>query len=318
MKSQNYFTPNTSLFKVVHCKEFAPFKKYIINPRQYRFVMQVYKIKHLRLFYPFDATVIADALNDMYDRRARGEQLFYDFGDDVGMYVFAVDKSKPFVLILPGGAYGDVCSFSEGFPTAVWLNKLGYNAIVGQYRVGKEAHYPNPQDDVAKMISYAIKNADALGINARDYVVCGFSAGGHLAASWGTKSVGYAKYNLLQPSALFLSYPVITMGEYAHKGSRKNLLGKDAENEEIQRLYSIEQQADGDYPPTFIWQCKNDKVVPFKNSQMLAETLAAHNVPCKLMPVEGTAHGWGLAKGTAADGWLEKAVDFWQTYGERK
>lgn len=309
------FTADTRLWHVTHCRSFAPLRKYILSPRQFRFGMQFYKIKNLQWFYPADSQRIAETLNAMRERTEKGQKLFYDFGHDTGLFAFTVGDNKPFVLILPGGGYGDVCSLIEGFPVALQLNRMGYNAFVGLYRIAGQAHYPNPQDDVAKMLSFIFENAPALGVNAQNYAVCGFSAGGHLAASWGTKSLGYAKYGLPRPAAVILAYPVITMGEYTHKGSRKNLLGKDANNQVVIEQYSIEKQIDADYPPAFIWQCKNDRVVPFQNSLLLKKALDANGVPCRLMPVEGTAHGWGLANGTAAEGWLQKAVAFWQTTG---
>lgn len=309
---EQYFKPNTRMWKVAHCKEFKPFAKYLINPRKYAKVMQIYKIKHLKWFYPFDASIISAALNSMYERCHSGQNIFHYFGNDVALFSFCIGKNRPFVLILPGGGYGDVCSFSEGFPLAIHLNDLGYNAFVGQYSVGQNAHYPNPQNDVAKMIKFIIDNADKNNIDANEYAVCGFSAGGHLAASWGTKTVGYAKYSLPKPSALFLSYPVITMGKYTHVGSHKNLLGKDCKNMELQKLYSIELQVDKDYPATFIWQCKNDKVVPFRNSLLLREALNRNRIANRFMPVEGTAHGWGIATKTPAEGWIEKALAFWE------
>lgn len=54
----------------------------------------------------------------------------------------------------------------------------------------------------------------------------GFSAGGHLAASFDTESLGYAHYGLPATSTLILSYPVITMGEKTHGGSKNLLIGK--------------------------------------------------------------------------------------------
>ena len=54
-----------------------------------------------------------------------------------------------------------------------------------------------------------------------------FSAGAHLAGSFGIQNIGYGKYHLPKPGVMFLGYPVITMGEMAHAGSRENFLGKE-------------------------------------------------------------------------------------------
>lgn len=305
------FSGNTRLWQIAHCKEFAPFSKYIINPRQFRHAMQIYTLRQLQQFYPFDIPTISNALNDMLIRCRNGWKLFHDLGEDVGIYAFTVDEKAPFVLILPGGGYGDVCSFVEGFPLAVYLNKLGYNAFVGQYRVGTQAHYPHPQDDVAKMLRYIREHTELFPVS-EEYAACGFSAGGHLAATWGTKALGYARYGITRPDALFLCYPVITMGVMTHKGSRKNLLGSDRKSEVLQNRYSVEKQAAQDYPPTFIWQCREDCVVPVENSLLMVNALRKHNIPYEWMPVDGKAHGWGIGIGTAAEGWVERALAFWK------
>lgn len=45
------FSSRTRLFKVRHCKEFAAFKKYVLAPRQFSAVMQVYSIRNLGATY---------------------------------------------------------------------------------------------------------------------------------------------------------------------------------------------------------------------------------------------------------------------------
>lgn len=307
------FTPDTFLWSIRHCKEFKSFKKYVICPRSFAVVMQVYKIKNLQWFYPLNPEVTANALNEMKNRVLSGQTLYTPLSKkDVGVYSFLVGQNKPFVLVLPGGGYGDVCSLVEGFSTAVRLNELGYNAFIGQYSVGKNAHYPNPCNDVAEILKFIFSNAEKMRVDTRDYAVCGFSAGGHLAASWGTKSLGYLKYSLPKPKTVMLSYPVITMGEKAGKLSRKYLLGKDGNDIQIQNEYSIEKLVDYDYPDVYVWQCENDKVVPILNSEMLAEALGKFNRTCEFFRVDGDKHGWGPGIGTPAEGWLDKAVSLWQ------
>ncbi len=307
------FSKNSRLWSIRHCKEFASFKKYVVNPRRIAVLMQIYRIKDIGLFYPIDVATTVDTLNEMKKRVDEGQKLYCKLGEkDVGIYPFVIGKNKPFVLVLPGGGYGDVCSLVEGYNTALKLNEMGYNAFVGQYSVGKNAHYPNPQDDVAKMLKFVFDNAKMLNVYTNDYAVCGFSAGGHIAASWGTKTLGYERYGLPKPKTLFLAYPVITMGGKTHKGSRKNLLGDKCDNVDLQIRYSIEKQVDKDYPATFIWQCKNDHVVPFENSLMLVDALKICGCECEFMPVDGKSHGWGLADNTAAQGWLGRAVKLWQ------
>ena len=305
------FTPNTQLWRVRHCKEFAPFRRYILAPRQFAAAMQVYRIRDLKWFYPIHVQTTCDTLNEMRRRIGEGSVSYVALPErDTGLYPFLIAREAPFVLILPGGGYGDVCSVVEGFPTALALNRMGYHAIVGQYRVGKAARAPHPQEDVAAILRHVFARAATWKIRTERYAVCGFSAGGHLAASWCTKNVGYAQYGLPSPACAMLAYPVITMGEKTHAGSRKNLLGKASPA--LVDAYSVERHVDGDYPKTFLWQCTHDRVVPFENANMMDEALTRSNVPHVFLPVEGDKHGWGLGVGTPAEGWLARAVEFWR------
>lgn len=114
-----------------------------------------------------------------------------------------------------------------------------------------------------------------------------------------------------------LSYPLITMGEFTHEGSRGKLLGEECDNIALREKYSIEKHVDAHYPKTYLWQCKDDNVVPYQNSILMIEALKNGGVEYEHFAVEGTAHGWGLATNTAAEGWLNQAVAFWQTDGEK-
>lgn len=67
-------------------------------------------------------------------------------------------------------------------------------------------------------------------IDTDKILVQGFSAGGHLAASYGmfwsekflSEEVGVST-QMLKPNGMILCYPVITSGEYAHRSSFEKL-----------------------------------------------------------------------------------------------
>lgn len=226
-------------------------------------------------------------------------------------YVIRDGKKHPFALICPGGGYGMVCSFVEGRPYAEALNELGYSAFVVYYGVKKKARYPAPQQDVARALRDILSRADELNLDTRGYSLWGSSAGGHLAASFGTQNMGYAVYDLPRPGALILTYPVITMGDLTHAGSRDNLLGSAPTQEQI-RFASVEQQVTSDYPPTFVWCGTADKTVAPDNSQMLAQALEVNGVPYQIRRYPGVDHGVGLGKGLACEPWFQEAVAFWE------
>lgn len=227
-------------------------------------------------------------------------------------YVIRDGKKHPFAIICPGGGYGMVCSFVEGMPYAKKLNEMGYSAFVVYYRIRKKAKFPAPQDDLAHAVKEILTRADELNLDTEGYSVWGSSAGGHLAASFGTDAMGYPQYNLPKPGALVLTYPVITMGEKTHVGSRENLLGKNADEDMI-CMTSVEQQITSAYPPTFLWCGDADKTVDPSNSYMMEAALKAQNIPCQLVEYPDVDHGVGLGTGLACEGWIDKAVEFWET-----
>lgn len=227
------------------------------------------------------------------------------------LYQFVLPQKAKFVLICPGGAYAMTSTLKEGFTVAKALNQKGYSAFVLKYRVKKDACQPNPQEDLAAAVAYILRHAERLSVEATGYTVMGFSAGGHLAASFGAKQVGYAKYGLPVPSALILAYPVVTMGQQTHRASRRNLLGKAGCSDPVLiHQYSVEENVTPDYPPTFLWCCDDDVSVDPANSAMLADSLKRQGVFCRLVRYPSGGHGCGLGTGTSAQGWLEESLRF--------
>ena len=234
----------------------------------------------------------------------------YQEDDSTGIAAFALPRRRKCVIICPGGGYTNVCSIAEGYPFAAAINRMGYTACIVHYRTHKEASAPNPMDDLAQAIRFIMEHAEELNVDMADYALMGLSAGGHLAASFGTEALGFQHYGLPAPKCMILGYPVITMGAYAHEGSRDLLPGKEAGQALLDR-YSMEKQVTATYPPTFVWQCDSDAAVPIQNSQLLVQALAANGVEHTYEVFPGDAHGWGLGIGTAAEGWLERAIRMW-------
>ena len=150
----------------------------------------------------------------------------------------------------------------------------------------------------------------------------GSSAGGHLASTLlthfdGGKSDSTDPFEResSRPDLGVLCYPVISLGEFAHAGSRKNLLGDNPAPELLQNL-SNQFQVTKDTPPTFIWHTVADKTVPVENSLMFAAALRQAGVPFSLHIYETGAHGLGLG-GTRgqAPPWAAQLL-YW--LGERK
>ena len=218
----------------------------------------------------------------------------------------------PAVVICPGGGYGIVSITSEGFNVARWFQAHGIAAFVLKYRLPNDNAFDDkaivPLQDVQQTFKYINENATLYHVDKKKIGVIGFSAGGHLA---GTASVLYkyplvdAKVKCLRPAFSILVYPVITFSdEFAHKGTRKNLLGPEWTTEE-QDYYSCEKQVDKKTPPTLLIHAKDDPAVPYQNSEMYHAALELNNVSNKLVYMETGGHGFGVQPGRATNVWLD-------------
>jgi acetyl esterase/lipase len=232
-------------------------------------------------------------------------------------YFPAPPSAKPAasIIICPGGGYGGQAVDKEGYRPALWLNSLGISAFVLRYRIphGEAGRglVPPPLEDVQNAVLLVRKNAKKWGLCPTQVGVMGWSAGGHLAAMAGTLFRRPHWWNIDlrgfgdRPDFLVLLYPVITMGESAHKGSRENLLGRDPSAEVLQR-YSMEKQVTSMTPPTFIALARDDQTVPVENSVLFANALKAAGVPCTLVIYEHGGHGFGMGrKGDDSAQWPE-------------
>ena len=237
---------------------------------------------------------------------------FYHSNDyELVPYLLRDGQTHPFAIICPGGAYSMVCSYVEGDPFARKLNALGFHAFVVYYHVREHARFPGPQNDLARAVKEVFSRAVEWNLDTHNYSVWGSSAGGHLAASFGTGNMGYPKYDLPKPGALVLIYPVITMGLLSHTETRTNLLGPEPNAEDIE-FASVERQITSDYPPTFLWSGDSDTIVSPENSRILFRELRKNAVPCLYREYPGIDHGAGLGTGTVCESWFDDAVNFWQ------
>src|SRR5262249_35766996 len=110
-----------------------------------------------------------------------------------------------------------------------------------------------------------------------------------------------------RPDFAILCYPVITLeGPYAHRGSRDNLLGKNADAKLVQSLCN-EQQVTAQTPPTFLFHTSADTGVPPENSVLFYMALRKAGVPAEMHIYEKGRHGVGLGSGDAVlSSWPER------------
>ncbi|MGN1480286.1 alpha/beta hydrolase [Porcipelethomonas sp.] len=211
-------------------------------------------------------------------------------------------RKRPAVIICPGGGY-KFLSDRETEPVAMRFASFGINSFILRYSTS--VRFPAALMELASAVRYVRENAEQFDIDPDKILVCGFSAGGHLAASLGTLWNSEYLKNILgntdicRPDGMILSYPVITTGKYRHQGSVDSILGEKP-SEEMLKLVSLENQADDKTPKTFIWHCADDKNVPVENTLDFVKALSCHNISfeCHIFPQGG--HGLALSDESTA------------------
>ena len=248
---------------------------------------------------------------------------------------------RPLVVITPGGGYNHL-STREGEPIALRMNQEGFHACVLRYSVSP-AVWPQPLLELATTVAWCRTHAADHGIDPDRIILCGFSAGAHLAGCLGTmwnepwiiqrlnEALGstHDATNIgnvnglgidglrnittadIRPNAQILSYPVITSGQFAHRGSFTHLTGG---NTALEPELSLENRVNGDTAPTFIWHTATDRTVPMENSLLFAGALHRHGIPLELHIFPKGDHG--IALGTEATAMpdhdhVEPQVQYW-------
>jgi acetyl esterase/lipase len=229
------------------------------------------------------------------------------------------------ILVCPGGGYSHLSEIKEGSDVAKWLNSLGISAFVLKYRLGMRYHQPNQLIDVARAMRIVRSRAREWNIDTHRIGILGFSAGGHLASTLGThfdsgkrESKDEVERFSSRPDLMILIYPVITMGELTHKGSKQNLLGENPAPELIQ-LYSNELHVTKDTPPAFLVHAVTDTAVPVENSTLFAAALRKADVPFEIHLYEQGPHGFGLAPtNPVLASWTDRCADWLAVHGFTK
>lgn len=225
------------------------------------------------------------------------------------------------IIVCPGGGYSHLSDVKEGGQVAEWLNTLGITAFVLKYRIGARYQQPAPLLDAARAVRTVRARHKEYNLDPNKIGILGFSAGGHLAATLGTHfdqgksdSADEIERQSSKPDLQILIYPVITMSEFTHAGSKKNLLGEKPAPELI-KLYSNELQVTKDTPPAFLVHTTTDTAVPFENSLLFVQALRKANVPFEFHLYERGPHGFGLAPNDAILAtWKERCADWLQVH----
>lgn len=279
-------------------------------------------LQKLHKFHPCcPAEVMAEGLAFLKEKSAEGRVVYslYETNEcadderkkDVRLFYYPGDTSKPTILICAGGGYGYVCNVVEGFPVAMRFSRLGYPVLVLCYRVGRAPAVDLALEDLAR----AVKLSASGVFGRKEYVLCGFSAGGNLITQWATDNLGFSKYALPAPKALLAIYPAISgeklFKDIRHRGFLKVMFGK-IPDEEMTKKYDVSRHCDL-FPPTYMAVGKQDPLISKKPLEEFRALLQAKGKLCKFDIFPRAPHGFGDGSATGAEGWIARADTFLKT-----
>ncbi len=207
-------------------------------------------------------------------------------------------RTEASVIIFPGGGY--MCRAGhEGYSYARFLNSLGMNAFVLDYRANPY-RFPIPLLDARRAFRFVRHHAKDFGVDPQRLSVMGSSAGGHLAAllSTYTEPIAYEGIDEIDeedylPNLQILCYPVIVSGAPTHAGSYAALLGTG--DRTVWASYAPDRLVHERTPSAFIWHTSDDGAVNVINSYAYASALREKGIKHEMHVFPSGPHGLGLA-----------------------
>lgn len=236
-----------------------------------------------------DPDMTVEICNYMRDHAETGDTIFYDIYTeeekkadpakrDTGLFFFKGDPGAKFAVVNAGGGFAYVGAMHDSFPHALELSKRGYNAFALIYRPGAQTAC----EDLARAIAFIFEHAEELEVDTSDYSLWGGSAGARMAAwlgSYGTESFGEDAYP--RPAAVFVNYTGLS------------------------EVY-------GNEPPTYSAVGTNDGIASYRTIERRINAIRANGTDAEIEVFNGLSHGFGLGTGTVAEGWIDRAVEFWE------
>lgn len=206
-------------------------------------------------------------------------------------------NQRPCVLIFPGGGY-DHLSPRESDPPALAFFARGYQVFLLFYSIREQASGMRPLTDAVLTIAAIRKHHAEWNVFPGQIAVCGFSAGGHLAACLATLRSNPTLMQQIggigeksRPDAIILGYPVISPAIFPGNRIFALITGSHPEKTEY---YSTEKYVTNETPPAFLWHTADDQGVSVENTFLFAAALQKNHVPfeCHIYPSGG--HGQSM------------------------
>lgn len=289
--SDTKFSADTKVWDVINDPVFEDYGRLLFPAdKTIRNDLTLQDVDSILTWYSYvnpDRTV--EVVNDLWERAASGEQIFYDIytdeekkadpaKEDTGLFFFRGTPGEKFAIVNAGGGFAYVAAMHDSFPHAQELAEKGYNAFALIYRPGAQTAC----EDLSRAIAFIHEHAEELGVDVTDYSLWGGSAGARMAAwvgTYGTAAFGEKEYP--KPGAVIMQYTGLS-------------------------------EVTGDEPPTYACVGTSDGIAYYGTMEERIRQIKRHGTNAEIEVFDGLPHGFGLGEGTVAEGWINRAVAFWE------
>lgn len=251
------------------------------------------KLENISSILPWYSVINTDKTVEIVNylkNEAQSRQIFYDIYSDeekaadpdkknTGIFFFKGNDNAKSAIVNAGGGFVYVAGIHDSFPHALELSKKGYNAFALIYRPGAQTAC----EDLARAIVFLYEHAYELKIDMTDYSLWGGSAGARMAAwlgSYGTAAFDEKQY--LKPAAVIMQYTGLS-------------------------------QVQGNEPPTYACVGTSDGIASYRSMERYINQIKRNGTNADIEVFKGLSHGFGLGLGTVAEGWIDNAVNFWES-----
>ncbi len=291
--STNRYTADTKVWTVIDDPAFDGYGR-LIFPAD-RSIDPGLTLAEVRTLLPWYTSVnpakTVEIANYLNTRARAGEKIFYSIYTEeekaldpakknTGLFFFRGKPGAKIAIVNAGGGFVYVGAMHDSFPHALELSKRGYNAFALIYRPGSKTAC----EDLSRSIAYVHDHAKDLKVDPVNYSLWGGSAGARMAAwlgSYGTAAYGEAPYP--GPGAVIMQYTGLS-------------------------------EVVGNEPPTYACVGTSDGIADYRTMQDRINRIRAQGTDAVIEVFEGLPHGFGLGEKTVAEGWLDRAVSFWQKH----
>lgn len=288
-KTGNYYTADTKIDDVINDPVFGEYGRLIFPVNDVYYSGSTLGDLSLTWYSNIQPDTTVEISNYLRTQAESGNTVFYDIYTDeekaadpakadTGLFFFKGEPGSKFAVCNAGGGFAYVGAMHDSFPHALELSKRGYNAFAIIYRPGAQSAC----EDLARAVAFIFENADELEVDTDDYSLWGGSAGGRMTAwlgSYGTENFGEKEYP--RPAAVIIQYTGLS-------------------------------EVTGTEPPTYSCVGTRDGIADYRTMENRISAINLNGTDAEIEVFEGLPHGFGLGTGTAAEGWLGRAVLFWE------